>query len=104
VPHQQIDISLGYRVTVGGKTILYSGDTGWTEDLVVQSRDTDLFICECSYFETRRDFHLDYPHIAEHASRFGCRRLVLTHIGREVLARKNEITHEIAHDGLVVEL
>ena len=33
VPHQQTEISLGYRVSVDGKTILYSGDSGWTEAL-----------------------------------------------------------------------
>jgi ribonuclease BN (tRNA processing enzyme) len=104
VPHQQNEISLGVRLSIDGKTILYSGDTGWTEELVTQSQGTDLFICECCYFETRVDFHLDYPRIAENAARFGCRRLVLTHIGREVLARRNEVTLELAHDGLVVEL
>ena len=34
VPHQQHELSLGYRLTVDGKTILYSGDSGWTEALV----------------------------------------------------------------------
>lgn len=104
VPHQQNHISLGYRVTLEGKTVVYSGDTGWTEDLVTQSQGADLFICECCYFGTRTDFHLDYPRIAENASRFGSRRMVLTHIGREVLARKSEVTLELAHDGLVVDL
>jgi len=104
VPHQEKEISLGLRLSVDGRTILYSGDTGWTEELVKQSQGTDLFICECCYFETRVDFHLDYPRITENAPRFGCRRLVLTHIGREVLAHRSEITHELAHDGLVVEL
>lgn len=104
VPHQQNEISLGLRLSIGDKTILYSGDTGWTEDLVEQSQGTDLFICECCYFETRVDFHLDYPRIAENAPRFGCRRLVLTHVGREVLARRDEVKLELAHDGLVVDL
>jgi ribonuclease BN (tRNA processing enzyme) len=104
VPHQQKHVSLGYRVMLEGKTVVYSGDTGWTEDLVTQSQGADLFICECCYFETRTEYHLDYPRIAEHAHRFGSRRLVLTHIGREVLAHTNELQHELAHDGLVVEL
>jgi ribonuclease BN (tRNA processing enzyme) len=104
VPHQENDISLGFKVHVGGKTILYSGDTGWTEDLVAESQGTDLFICECCYFETRVDFHLDYPRLFENHRRFGCKRLVLTHVGREVLARREEIELEIASDGLLVEL
>ncbi len=104
VPHQVTEVSLGYRLTLDGKVVLYSGDTGWTEVLVTQSRDTDLFICECCFFETRVDFHLDYPRIVEQRARLGCRRLVLSHLGREVLARRDEIHEELAFDGLVVEV
>lgn len=104
VPHQRTELSLGYRLAAAGKTVLYSGDTGWTEALVEQSRGVDLFICECCYFTTRADFHLDYPRIAENRARFGCKRLVLTHVGREVHARASEISEQIAHDGLVIDL
>ena len=104
VPHQEKEISFGLRCAVDGTTILYSGDTGWTDDLVTQSQGTDLFICECCYYQTRVDFHLDYPRIAENRHRFGCRRLVLTHTGAEVQARRAEIDVEIAADGMVIEL
>ena len=104
VPHQETEISLGLRIQAGGKTILYSGDSGWTEKFVEQSRGTDLFICECCYFDTRVDFHLDYPRIAEQRVHFGCKRLVLTHIGQEVLDRLGEVKEEVARDGLVVEV
>jgi ribonuclease BN (tRNA processing enzyme) len=104
VPHQEHDISLALRVRVDDKVILYSGDTGWTEGLIEWSQGTDLFICECSYYETRVDFHLDYPRLAEHRCRFGTRRMILTHLGREVLARRDQLAIEIAHDGLVVEV
>ena len=104
VPHQEKEISLGVRASVDGRVILYSGDTGWTEDLVTRSQGTDLFICECCYFDTRVDFHLDYPRLAEHRTRFGARRMILTHLGREVLARRDQLEIELASDGLVVEL
>ena len=104
VPHQEREISLGLRVNVDGKAVLYSGDTGWTEDLVSRSAGTDLFICECCFFETRVPFHLDYPRIAENQSRLETNRLVLTHLGSEVLRRRNEIEIELAVDGLAIEL
>lgn len=102
VPHQENEISLGYRVAVGGRTVLYSGDTGWTEDLLRYAEGTDLFICECCFFETRLDSHLDYPRLEREHARFATRRLILTHMGREVLARRAEIALEMAHDGLLV--
>ncbi len=104
VPHLRQGLSLALRATIGSKTVLYSGDTGWTEDLVRYSQGTDLFICECCFFETQVDFHLNYPQIAQHRDRMGCKRLVLSHLGREVLARAKELTIEIAHDGMVVEV
>lgn len=104
VPHQEKEISLGLRVDVDGKRILYSGDTGWTEELVTRSQGTDLFICECCFFETRYDFHLDYPRLHEHRARFGSKRMILTHLGREVHARHDEVEIEMASDGLVVTL
>ena len=104
VPHQENDISLGLLVEVEGRRILYSGDTGWTEELVSRSQDTDLFICECSFFETRMRSHLDYPRLAENRHRFGTKRLILTHLGREVLSRRDQLDIELAHDGLKVQI
>lgn len=104
VPHQEKDISLGYRVSVDGKALLYSGDCGWNEDLIRYSQNTDLFICECCYFSTQASFHMNYPQIVQQRDRMGCKRLVLSHTGREVLERMNEVTLECAHDGLVIEV
>ncbi|MBP1686347.1 MAG: hypothetical protein H6Q33_2490 [Deltaproteobacteria bacterium] len=104
VPHQETELSLGFRLDIGTRRIVYSGDTGWTEDLIVQSHQADLFICECCYFETRQPFHLDYPRIAEHRRRFTAKRIILSHLGGEVLARRNEIDMDLACDGLVVEI
>lgn len=104
VPHQETETSLGLGVEIGSSRILYSGDTGWTEDLIAHAEGTDLFVCECCFFETRVTFHLDYPRIAENRSRFGTGRLILTHLGSEVLARQGEIETELARDGLTVSL
>lgn len=104
VPHQETEISLGLRVGIDGRTVLYSGDTGWTEELVTRSQNTDLFICECCFFETRLPFHLDYPMLAAHRHRFGAQRMFLTHLGREVHAHRREIEIDLARDGLTVEI
>lgn len=104
VPHQERDISLGYRVSTDQKSIVYSGDCGWNENLVRYSQGADLFICECCYFHTQTNFHVNYPTLAVESSRLGCKRLLLSHLGREVLERINEVALECAHDGLVVNV
>lgn len=104
VPHQEREVSLGYRVRIGSRQVVYSGDTGWTEDLVLHSAGSDLFICECSFFHTRVQHHLDYLRLAEHRHEFSARRMVLSHLGDEVLARREEIEFELAQDGLCIRL
>jgi ribonuclease BN (tRNA processing enzyme) len=104
VPHQTTCVSLGLRVSVDGRQILYSGDSAWSEDFVRESQGTDLFLCECFLFDTRVDYHMNYRDLARQASRLGCKRLLLTHLGREFLDRQAGVTIECAEDGTVVVL
>jgi ribonuclease BN (tRNA processing enzyme) len=93
-----------YRVDVAGKTVAYSGDTEWTDVLTDVARDADLFICESNYFDKEMKFHLSYRTLAEHRAELRCKRLILTHLGPESLARRGEIREEVARDGLTIEL
>ena len=104
VLHQKHPPSFGCAIEAGGRRIVYSGDAGWTEDLVLRAQNADLFICECSYFETRLGTHLDYVKIAENLRRFGSKRIILSHLGEEVLRHRHEIHLELAYDGLTVIL
>lgn len=103
VPHVPELTCLGYRLDVDGRTLCFSGDTGWTERLVEAAAGADLFLCECSTYDTRLDIHVAYPEIAAAAPRLGCKRLVLTHLGREPLERLGALTVECAVDGMTIE-
>lgn len=104
-PHTKPDISLALKVAVGGKTIVFSGDTGWTDELVPFAAGADLFLCECTYFDsTHLDFHLNYPLLERNRDRFEVGRMVLTHVGREVLERGAEVKFEIACDGMRIRV
>ena len=104
VPHTDELVCYALRVAVAGQVIFYSGDTGWTDKLLEHARGADLFLCECSTYETRMAIHLAYPEVAARAADFGCRRLVLTHLGEEPLRRRSSINLECAEDGMVIEL
>jgi len=92
------------RVECAGKTIAYSGDTEWTDALLDVARDADLFICEAYFFEKKMKFHLDYRTLLEHRADIRCRRLILTHMSGDMLARLDGIDAECAEDGKVIEL
>lgn len=104
VPHQVRDISLGLKVGYLGKQLLFSGDSAWTDLFVPLSQGVELFICECSFFERDSANHMSYRKIQENLSRLECKKLILTHMGEEVLARKKELAVQLAEDGMVIEI
>ncbi len=72
----------GYRITLEGKTIVYTGDCGFTDSLQKLTRDVDLLISECSNVKTKEDDnwgHLDPILAATLAKEENVKQLVLTH-------------------------
>jgi ribonuclease BN (tRNA processing enzyme) len=104
VRHMKRDLSLALKVVIGSKIIAFSGDTGWTDDLVGFTAGADLFLCECTYFKNPLDIHLNYPLLESKRQNFDVKRMLLTHVGREVLERGSEVTLEVAADGMKVEI
>lgn len=101
VPHMKRFCSLAFRVELDGKTIAFTGDSGWTDALVPFTAGADLFVCECTYFDsTELDFHINYPLLERKSSSFDVGRMVLTHVGREVLDHNSDVKLEIASDGM----
>ena len=94
----------GLRVESGGHTVVYSGDTEWCEALVEAARDADLFVCEAYTFSRRVRYHLDHATLARNLDRIRARRVILTHLGPDMLTHRHEAVAECADDGLVVDV
>ena len=104
VPHQVDEVSLGLRIAYQGKQLLYSGDSAWTDLFITHARGVDLFLCECSFFDRETANHINYRKIQQNLPRLRCKRLMLTHMGEEMLARRGEIEIPLAEDGIVIEI
>jgi ribonuclease BN (tRNA processing enzyme) len=96
--------ALGLRVAWGGHTIAYTGDTEWTEALVELAQGADLLIAEGYTDQRKIRFHLDVASLQRHAGRLAARRVILTHLSSELLARAGELGWETASDGMMLEL
>jgi ribonuclease BN (tRNA processing enzyme) len=95
----------GYRIDNGEATVVYSGDTGWFDDLPRLTGGADLFICECTLHHEKLDFHLNLDQLTERHELFDCGRMVLTHLGSEMAKLRGEIsTFETADDGMLIKL
>lgn len=81
IPVQHNDESLAYKViSPGGRSVVYSGDTDFCENLIALARDADLLICESALpDELKVDGHLTPSLAGEIATKANVGKLVLTH-------------------------
>lgn len=100
--HESGSPSYAYRIHCDDAVVAYSGDSMWCEGLVHAAEGSELFICEASYFENEIKNHISYTTIMSHLAELGSRRIVLTHLGQEMLDRLDEVELETAHDGLQI--
>jgi len=105
--------SLALRLTdKRGTTIVYTSDTGFSEDVARFAHGADLFVLECSFFRDKPiQTHLDLSDAMRMAALAEPRKVVLTHlypewdgVNLEVEARKLWSGETIAaQDGLRLE-
>lgn len=94
----------GYRVSLGNRTVVYTGDTGWFAELPRLCAGADLLISECTLYDRQLDFHLSLDEICAHRSEFDVGSLILTHLGQAMSERRGQVELETADDGLIVKL
>jgi len=95
---------VGLRFEAEGKVIAYSGDTEWTDAVIDIGRDADLFICESFTRDKPIASHMALSSLERHLDQIRPKRLVLTHMGHDMLDRLAEVPFETAADGMIVEL
>jgi ribonuclease BN (tRNA processing enzyme) len=104
VRHSTHTPCFGLRVEFGGRVVAFSGDTEWTDALVGLASGADVFLCECSGYDSAPPGHLDFLTLEQHRQELECRRLLLTHLGDDMLARAAALPVETTRDGFVLDL
>jgi ribonuclease BN (tRNA processing enzyme) len=87
----------GVRIEHNSRVLTYSADTSPCEALIRLAQGADVFLCEASYLDgvdNPPDLHLTGREAAEHATKAGVGKLLLTHL---VTAWGSEaLTHDAA--------
>ncbi len=107
--------TFGFRIEAGGRILAYSADTGESAALVDLARGADLLLCEASFLDGPDQpggLHLTARQAAEHATRAGAHRLLLTHLvpwndrdrSRDEAAGAFDGPLSLASSGLVADL
>jgi ribonuclease BN (tRNA processing enzyme) len=108
--------NLGFRLTAGGATLAYTGDTGPSPAVVALARDADLFLAEATYVtEVPADSAASMSSAStagRYAASAGVGALMLTHLqpgtdadaAREAAARSYDGPVRLAVDGEVTTI
>ncbi|MEV6491665.1 MBL fold metallo-hydrolase [Actinoplanes sp. NPDC051633] len=82
LPHRPVNA--GVRLTAGGSSLAYTGDSGPGPETVALARDADVFLAEASYVDSVPADSVEHLSSARQAGRqaaeAGAGRLVLTHL------------------------
>jgi ribonuclease BN (tRNA processing enzyme) len=92
---------VGFRVAMGGSTMVYAADTGPCPEVVENARETELLIHEAYGLEDKAESAHALGHSAASeaggaARAAGARRLVLTHFRASRFADPKELVAEAA--------
>ncbi len=95
--------ALAWRADLGARgSVVYSGDSGEVDALAELARDTDLFVCECSFPEREAiPSHLTPRGAGRLAQRARCRTLLLTHFYPSMQPARAAIEAGEVFDGAV---
>jgi ribonuclease BN (tRNA processing enzyme) len=104
VSHPSGSAAFALRLNTGDRLIGYSGDTEWTDALLDVAQDADLFITECYAFDGSPLHHINYDVLRDHLQDLHAKRVLLTHMGQEMLDRLSQVSLEAAEDGQLIEL
>jgi ribonuclease BN (tRNA processing enzyme) len=107
VIHQSGAPSTAVRLSEGGKTLTYSGDTEWTDALISIADGADLFIMECYDYDRNLPGHTSFATLKEKRASLRAKRIMVTHMNPTMLARQDEARAAgfvVAEDGLALEI
>ena len=107
VDHYSGSPSLALSVSDSSKRVAFSGDSNWCEGVIEAGRGADLYLIECTTFETKTAVHLDYLTLAGKFESIGAKRYLLTHMSPEMLDAAGKIDASrciLAEDGLSVAI
>ncbi|MFA0963875.1 MBL fold metallo-hydrolase [Roseivirga sp. BDSF3-8] len=98
VIHSPESLPHGFRLQIGENILGFSGDTTWTDTLPEIAEGSDLFVCECNNFNTVTPQHIDYHTLQENLGQLRCKRIILNHLGEEMLSNLDKVEIPVAED------
>ncbi len=94
------------RVSVDGRIVAFSGDSGRTDELIACADSADLFICDSTWVSRDAPFpegvHMTGTEAGQHASAAGAQQLMVTHVFPQREPEQAAADAEMVYDGYVL--
>lgn len=98
--------AIAYRIYSGNKSLLYSGDTGPSDNLIKLGKNVNVAIIECSYpdEQTLKGDHLIPSTVGKTAQEMKAKKLFLTHLYPVCRGKEDNMIEEVKKyfDGEVI--
>ncbi|HKJ61708.1 MAG TPA: MBL fold metallo-hydrolase [Hyphomicrobiales bacterium] len=107
VDHYSGAPSYALRFERGDKIFAFSGDSGWTDNLIRVGQGADLYLMECYQFDLDLPMHLTYKRIDSEFHAIGAKKIMLTHMADAMLAKLDQVDSSrylIADDGMTLSI
>lgn len=92
------------KISVDGRSIVYTGDTEWTDRLLSLTSDCDVLISECFGWEGPMKYHLSYQEIMTNIDLLGAKKILLTHLGPEAYKRQADMELTVLKPGMKIDI
>jgi len=91
---------LALKISVEDKVIVYTGDGAPTDKLVDFTENADIAVAECFSYSEKSEMHSNYMDVKH----LKAKKLILTHMNRDMLSYTDKVPELCAYDGLKVEI
>ena len=91
---------IAVRIQAGEVRIAYTGDGELTDELSQLVNGVDLLVAESYFYDKAVPWHLNYPDI----EKLDAKRIVLTHMSRNMLEQVDRVPEECARDGYTISI
>jgi ribonuclease BN (tRNA processing enzyme) len=103
VTHSPASLPHGLKFELDQGSFAFTGDTEWDDRLIDLAKDTRLLITECNHHLEDSPGHLSLKTIIEKSDQLKTDRILLSHMGKEVLELKS-CPYERLYDGMEINL
>jgi ribonuclease BN (tRNA processing enzyme) len=98
-PHSTMD-SRAFKIEYEGKSIVYTSDTSPCQEIIDLAKGADVLIHECNWLDDDRlpNVHTSPSELKEIATRTGTKKVVLVHLGPDVVGDKENVLQIIGSE------